>query len=160
MAGLSLTNLTWDETPPLLSSTLGKKSLFSVPLLYYFMKSSISCTPSHIGSLLHYSLWSMITFHFLWLFTATQSPWSLNFSLYSVFLYTLFITMTPNIFTPLNCLSKKRYIIVPLLNIFVHLDITLWLFSWQNKFNMMKAVHDFLTWIPYLLNFPGRSYLL
>lgn len=61
----------------------------------------------HVGSPLHYSLWYIITFLFLWLFTATQSPWSLNFSLYSIVLHTLLTTMTPNIFMPLNCLPKK-----------------------------------------------------
>lgn len=61
----------------------------------------------HVGSLLHYSLWYMITFPFLWLFTAIQSPWSLNFPFYGVFLHTLFTTMTPNIFMTLNCLPKE-----------------------------------------------------
>lgn len=55
--------------------------------------------------------------------------------------------------------SKERYTILCLLNILVHLDITLPMFNWQLQFNVMKAVPDFLTWMPYLLHFPGRSSL-
>lgn len=52
--------------------------------------------------------------------------------------------------------SMERYIVVRLLNILVHLDITLWMFNWQLTFNMMKAVPDFLTWIPLFPQFSWK----
>lgn len=137
--------------PPLTVTNLWEKvSIFCSPSLFYEVQYLLHT----IGSLLHYSLWYMIIFQFLW------PPWLLNFSFYIVFYTPYSQPWLPIFFTPLNCLPKKGTSLSLCWIVLVHLDITLQMFNWQYKFNMMKTLPKFLTWITYLLNFPGRSYLL
>lgn len=148
------------NTPPLLPSTSGKKC-------------RLSGSPSSLFDEVQYRLHTIYMWAaFFIISSGTLLPF--NFSGYSLLLNPLVTELLTlqcifkhlihnhdsQYFHTTELSSKKRYIIVSLLNIFVHLNITLWMFSWKYKFNMMKAVPDFLTWIPYLLNSPGRSYVL
>lgn len=160
---LSLNRFSPDKSnntnPSSFSSALEKSAYFLFPFILLWGPVS-PVYLLHIGSLLHYSLWYMnFSLSVLLAFHHYSIPLVTELLTLQCIFENLIHNHDYQYFHAIKVLSKKRYIILCPLNILIHLDTTLWMLNWQVKFNKMKAVSDFLTCIPYLLNFPGRSNL-